>query len=196
VLFPVSCPVCGAEGAAPCPSCAARLRPAPALRCPPSLDECAAVLAYEGVGRELVARLKYRTNRAALGAVAAAMAALVDVERCDVVTWIPTSGARRRARGFDHAELLARAVARDVGRQCTRLLRRRAGPPQTGRSLAQRRRGPQFDVPRPPPPRVLVVDDVVTSGATLSSAATVLRAAGAREVRAVVAARTPPKVRH
>ena len=38
----------------------------------------------------------------------------------------------------------------------------------------------------------LLVDDVVTTGATITAAATVLRAAGAVEVRAVAAARTPP----
>jgi predicted amidophosphoribosyltransferase len=76
------------------------------------------------------------------------------------------------------------------------LLRRRPGPPQTGRSLIERRRGPSFDVRCPSPERVLVVDDIVTSGATVTAAALALRAGGALEVRAVVAARTPPKVRH
>jgi predicted amidophosphoribosyltransferase len=43
------------------------------------------------------------------------------------------------------------------------------------------------------PARVLLVDDVVTSGATLAAAARALRAAGAVEVHAVVAARTPAR---
>ena len=103
MLFPVTCPVCGGPGAAPCSSCAAQLRPAPVLRCPAGLDACAAVLSYDGVGRELVARLKYRANRAALSSVAAAMARLVEPEQVDVVTWVPTSSQRRRRRGFDHA---------------------------------------------------------------------------------------------
>ena len=196
MLFPISCPVCGHAGAAPCSSCVAQLHPAPVLRCPAGLDACTAVLSYDGVGRELVARLKYRANRAALSSLAAAMARLVEPEQVDVITWVPTSSQRRRRRGFDHAELLARAVARAVRRPCQSLLRRRPGPPQTGRSLAERRRGPSFDVRCPPPARVLIVDDVVTSGATATAAASALRAAGAREVRAVVAARTPPKVRH
>ena len=200
VLFPVSCPVCGGPGAAPCPSCAAQLLPAPPLPCPAGLDACVAVLSYDGVGRELVARLKYRANRAALASVAAAMARRVEPHDVDVVTWVPTSSQRRHRRGFDHAELLARAIARALGLPCRSLLRRRPGPPQTGRSLVERRRGPAFDVrrdvSRPSPARVLLVDDVVTSGASVTAAALALRAAGAAEVRAVVAARTPPKVRH
>ena len=124
------------------------------------------------------------------------MARLVEAEQVDLVTWVPTSSQRRRHRGFDHAELLARAVARAVRRPCQSLLRRRPGPPQTGRSLAERRCGPSFEARCPSPARVLIVDDVVTSGATVTAAASALRAAGALEVRAVVAARTPPKVRH
>jgi predicted amidophosphoribosyltransferase len=40
-----------------------------------------------------------------------------------------------------------------------------------------------------------VVDDVVTTGATISAAAGALRSAGAIEVRAAAAARTPLKAR-
>src|SRR3712207_7831548 len=54
----------------------------------------------------LVARLKYRNARASLAWLARAMAALVDRRGTDVVTWVPTTPARRRQRGFDQAELL------------------------------------------------------------------------------------------
>lgn len=195
MLLPVTCPVCGARGAAPCAGCAAGLRRAPSLACPPGADSCAALLAYEGVGRELVARLKYRNARAALPALARALAALVDSGAVDVVTWVPTTAARRRARGFDQAELLGRTVARGVGVPCRALLRRRPGPPQTGRPVEARRAGPSFDARRPAPARVLLVDDVITTGATVAAAARALRSAGAVEVHVLAAARTPPPVR-
>jgi predicted amidophosphoribosyltransferase len=167
------------------------MRPAPALPPPPGVDACNAVLAYDGPARELVARLKYRNHRSALGGLAAAMAATV-VDLPDVVTWVPTTPARRRQRGFDHAELLARAVARHLRRPCRALLGRGPGPPQTGRPLAERRAGPVLVARGPVAGRVLVVDDVVTSGATCAAAARALRRAGASAIDVVAAARTPP----
>ena len=193
MLLPVACPACGAIGAAPCPSCRAALRPAPSLPPPPGVSSCAAVVAYEGAGRELVARLKYHNARGALPWLADGMAALVGRTGGDVVTWAPTTAERRRRRGFDQGGVLAAAVARRTGLACRPLLRRLPGPAQTGRSRDERLAGPSLVLRRGArvPPRVVLVDDVVTTGATLASAARVLRAAGAEEVNAVVAARRP-----
>jgi predicted amidophosphoribosyltransferase len=193
VLFATTCPVCGATGAAPCAACASKLRPAPDLPTPDGLDELVAALSYTGTGRELVARLKYRNARAVLPALADAMASLVDAGSVDVVTWAPTSAARRRQRGFDQARLLARAVARRLHRPCRSLLARQPGPPQTGRPKWERIAGPQFTATRRPPPRVLVVDDVVTTGATMLAVAHALKTSGAVVVKGAAAARTPLK---
>ena len=187
--------MCGALGAAPCPACAAELRPAPALPPPPTVDSCRALLAYEGAGRELVARLKYRNARSSLPFLADRLAALVDDDTpVDVVTWAPTTAVRRRQRGFDQAELLARALARRLRVPCRRLLVRPPGNAQTGQPLDVRRAGPTFHParpsPPPSPPHVLLVDDVVTSGATVAAAARTLKANGAVQVHVVAAART------
>ena len=197
MLIPVSCAACGARGAAVCRACAAELRPAPNLPPPAGVDRCVAVFAYDGPARDVVARIKYRNHRAVLDGLAASMASAIGAAGIDVVTWAPTTAARRRERGFDHAELLAGAVAARLGVDVRRLLRRRPGPPQTGRSLGARRRGPDLV----PTGRlhghgdchVLVVDDVVTSGATAAAAAAALRRAGASRVTVLAAARTPPR---
>ena len=199
-VLPLRCAMCGRAGAAPCPACWAALRPPPpGLAVPAGLDGCRSLLRSEGVGRELLARLKYRNARSIVAWLAEGMArlavALAAGQAFDVVTWAPTSVARRRARGFDQGEVLARAVARRLGVPCRPLLVRLPGPPQTGRSRAERRLGPAFVARRGPPGRrILVVDDVVTSGATLSAAARALRAAGADVVMSVTAGRTPLKV--
>ena len=202
LLLPERCAVCGRAGPAPCRECWSSLRPAPVGPPPAGLDACRSLLRYEGAGRELLARLKYRNARGVVAWLAAGMAslarALVRRGGLEVVTWAPTSAERRRARGFDQGEVLARAVARRLALPCRPLLVRRPGPPQTGRTREERWRGPAFVARRGPPlsgARVLLVDDVVTSGATLSAAARALREAGAEVVMSVTAGRTPLKVR-
>lgn len=192
-LFPLACPGCGRAGRPLCDPCREQLRQAPAAPPPPGVDAWWAPFAYAGPARELVARLKYRNVRAVVPWLAVAM--VTEWARTgtsvDLVTWAPTTPRHRRDRGFDPAELLARAVARRAGARSGALLTRRPGPPQTGLDAAARRVGPQFVRRRPSPARVLLVDDVATTGATLSAAACALRDAGASQVFALTAARTP-----
>jgi ComF family protein len=195
-VFPAWCPGCGRPAEPVCAGCARSLRAPPALPSPAGVDRWLAPFAYEGVARELIARVKYRRTRATVPWLAMNMAGLVTAagahQGVGLVTWTPTTTARHHARGFDHAEALARALARDLGLRARPTLRRRAGPPQTGQPAAARRAGPRFDLRGGAlPPRVLLVDDVATTGATIAAAADALRRGGVVSVIAVTAARTP-----
>lgn len=193
VFLPVSCPLCGDPGPAPCPRCVAGLRPAPPLAPPPGVDRCLALVAYEGAGADLVAGIKYHNRREALPGFGRALAALaggVGGGRAATVTWIPTTTRRRRLRGFDHAQLLARHVSAELGVPCQPTLVRGAGPAQTGATRHERLTGPRLWGVRGLRGLVLAVDDVVTTGATASAAAHALRASGADEVWILAAART------
>jgi len=106
---------------------------------------------------------------------------------------VPAHPGRRRARGFDPAELLARALARKIGLPLARPLWRSAkAQRQLGASRDERRAGGRlgFEARGPAPRMAILVDDVHTTGATLSACAAALKEAGARRVVAITWART------
>ena len=151
-----------------------------------------AALPFDGVARQVVHGLKYRNRRTVARQLAKLMVRRLRIGPIDVVTWAPTSGARARSRGYDQAELLARAVAGELGVPCRRLLYRCHGSSQTGHTRAQRLLGPSFRARAAHKHlRVLLIDDVVTTGATLVAARDALLLAGVGTVICAAAAATP-----
>lgn len=118
------------------------------------------------------------------------------LQSVDVVVPVPLHSARRRERGYNQAELIAKPLAR--------LLRLPLGPyllirtrPRPSRLLLSRRerwltvRG-AYEIrqgARVDNLRVLLVDDVFTTGATLDACARALRKAGANTVIGLTVAR-------
>lgn len=97
----------------------------------------------------------------------------------DVVTWVPTPRARVRARGADHARLLACRLARRLELPCHRLL-----------EVDTRGASTRYEVHgRLPATSVLLVDDLVTTGRTVWRCSTALRRAGAGSVAVAAVAR-------
>ncbi len=190
MLFPVTCPLCGTAGAAPCAACIRRLRPAGRPLPPPGLDELRCLVDYDATGSQLVAALKYRNARRLVPWLAAALGALLPPD-VHVITWAPTTPVHRHRRGFDQAAVLARATGRRGGVRVQNLLQRVDRRSQTGRSRRERLAGPRFvarttDVGG----LVVVIDDVVTTGATLAASAEALRRIGAPRVVGLAVAHT------
>ncbi len=109
-----------------------------------------------------------------------------------IMTWVPLGRRRKRSRGFDQAQAIARVLSRETGWPAERLLRRdRETDPQARRGAADRRTAlaGAFSATGPPPPVVVIVDDILTTGATAAACARVLVEAGARTVGLVTLAR-------
>ncbi len=194
MMFLTTCAGCNAPGDTLCRRCRFALVSTPAVS---AAHGVRAAMPFDGVGRAVVHGLKFRNRRGAARQLAALMVRRLlpegDSRRgVDLVTWAPTSAARVAERGFDQAEMLARAVAKELGVPCRRLLYRTHGAPQSGHDRAARLHGPTFRARAPRPGlHVLLVDDVVTTGATLHAAAESLRHAGIADVRCIAAAATP-----
>lgn len=116
----------------------------------------------------------------------------------DVLTWVPVSRQRKWKRGYDQTELVARAVARELGVPAIRcLVKSRHNQPQSTLKDAARRRANVLGVYRCPSPelvqgkRVLLLDDIITTGSTISECAKVLQLAGAQEVNCAALAVAP-----
>jgi ComF family protein len=162
-------------------------------RRPPAVAHSRAIGPYTGSLRDIIHALKYDGCRSLAPKLALRMresgaALLVDA---DVVVPVPLHRRRHRARGFNQAEELARGLGHRVA---LALRRRRATRSQTDLPAARRHANVRdaFALRRRADVRglrVVIVDDVCTTGATLEACARVLRAAGAREVSALTAAR-------
>jgi len=193
-MFATRCAGCNQPGDLVCHRCRFSLA---ASRPPHSDSEVVAALPFDGVARQLVLGLKYRNRRGVARLLARLIVRRVRPTAVDLVTWAPTSATRARRRGYDQAELLARALARELGVPCRRLLYRAHGAaPQTGLARADRLGNPAFRARTARRGlRVLLVDDVVTTGGTLAAAAAALRDAGFDDVVCIAAAATPSATR-
>lgn len=210
IVFPRRCVGCGVRGALLCPACEAGLpwltepicascgsvgvHDAPNPRCPGPRGPLAEILvacAFEGAVRRAVHALKYRLARdhaPLLGALLARAQAL-NLGGIDALVPIPLSEARRRARGFNQAELIARELSAHLGLPLVAdvVVRVRDTEAQVGKTAAERRDNVRDAFGCLDPSLVsgqclALVDDVTTTGATLRACADSLLAAGAASV--------------
>jgi len=185
------CVSCGARDWSPCPQCVALFESA----APITVDgtrTASALVEFDGPARDVILAFKYAGARSLAPWFAGALVADLPAD-IDVITWAPTTRRRRRVRGYDQAELIARALG-GVAAVPSRALLRRVdnNAAQTGRSAASRLVRPEYRLRRSVKSlRIVLVDDVITTGATIESAAGCLLADEAKSVDVLVLARTP-----
>ena len=206
-----------------CPNCRLGLPPVPQPACArcgaplgtgeaPSCLECAewpnelasarAACLLESPARELVHALKYQGWRGVGDFMGAEMARRASAaERgADFVVPIPTSARNFRRRGYNQAEVIAAALAEEMGIPLLACLeRRRQEGTQTALNPMQRRANVSGafvmveacgDLVRGR--RILLVDDVITTGATILAAVSALVLDGPATVAAYAFSRTVP----
>lgn len=175
----------------------------------PPFERAVAYGSYDGALRDLVHLLKFGQVRPASqvlgGMLAYSIAALEPSLPSGTIAVVPVPlhAHKRSQRGFNQAELIARAALKQLSRSgnnrfelCVRsLVRLRDTGSQIGLTRHQRRQNLRGafsvrDAASISNRDVLLIDDVYTTGATASECARVLRRAGAARVWVVTVGRT------
>jgi len=197
LIFPYipSCVVCGVEkgvDAYLCPACKKELDKRRAGRSAAGEFDAYSAYDYDGPAARLVRRYKYGGDKWLCAFMADAMTETCDVTGFDVVCHVPLHDKRRKSRGFDQAEELAKTIAGKTGKPYVCALKRiRNTPTQTKLNAARRQENMRgaFESVQRVSGRVLLVDDVLTTGATTGECAEALMDAGAKSVTVVTFAR-------
>jgi len=167
----------------------------------------------EGVLEKIVEEYKYKSVRALYLPIAEMLDATLPCLPAEtVVVPMPTVARHVRMRGFDHTWLVAKELARRRGWKCERLVMRVKDSVQMGADRATRRKQAAEAYGLNPKASsrnfgrrgiklrelalglsetpFLVVDDVWTTGASMKAVCGLLEKAGAKDIAAVVLARS------
>lgn len=218
ILFPRKCPVCGRiiepKGALICPPCRRRvsLVSGPTcFRCGKELlsedaeycDDCArhphrftsgvVLMNYDSVARKILSDLKYHNKRDNADYLAAEAAVQLGEEieqmQADMLIPVPVHPRRKRVRGFNQAELLARRLGArlEIPVRTDLLKRVKNTLPQKELGSAARLNNllKAFAVRKTDElagKTVILVDDIYTTGSTAEACTRVLLEGGAKKV--------------
>ena len=188
-----ACPECGAPyGWLTCTECAHEWEPRATV--------CA--FSFEGVAARLAPTLKDHHELRLAPVIAAAMATALDEAaswpardgrprfdpaHIDAISFVPATAAAYRRRGFDHMELVSRALAAELDLPLADVLVRPLALDQRGLTREERAanaEGPIRSLEDLSDHRILLVDDVITTGSSMRAATRALLDAGAAEVTA------------
>ena len=209
ILYPARCPICHeiAKGKGTvCPKCRKKLiyiKEPKCKKCGRALereeqeycrdcqrfshafDRGAAVFAYDQVMRRSISMFKYHNRREYAKFYAEEMqkqcAHFLKICAPDVILPVPVHRGKKRKRGFNQAELVAKELGKRIGVpvDANYLKRIEKTTPQKELTRKQRKENLRkaFAVARPGVSyrRVLLIDDIYTTGATMDAISEILR---------------------
>lgn len=214
LIYPPKCLICGTMGEEwICKSCLSRIDPVPQPYCDrcghpllaPQCNNCLGRVSsfkaaraageYSGVFKDAIHQFKYSGHRMLASPLAHVLHnyletdADLDWNAADVIVPVPIHHVRKRLRGYNQSELLAKELSRLTGKPVVtgavkRIIRTKA---QVDLSRTGRRENMKgaFRVVSPEVikgKKVLLIDDVATTCSTVHECSLALRAGGATRV--------------
>ncbi len=159
-------------------------------------DEARSAVNYVGHAKELVHRLKYGSARYLAKTLSRYMLDVLLLEdwAANCITFVPMHKKRRRKRGYNQAELLARELSEKTNLPCLDLLektRETVNQAKLDRAARMENLNGVFAVTAKPPRSVILIDDVMTTGSTVNECCKTLKKAGAATVYVLTFASVP-----
>ena len=217
VIFPenIKCAFCGKElfdkrEVCVCEECLSKLSKIenPCLKCGVEIDDLAqycdicknqkhnftkaiACFSFEEFERNIIYKLKYDDGKYLAKTLAHFMAEKLKAESLDIdiVVPVPLATKRKKNRGYNQSELLAKEVCNLVGLKFENDVVLKTKETSTQTSLGYRKRAENLkdsfkicDKEKVKRKSVLIIDDVFTTGATANEIAKQLRTNGAKDV--------------
>ena len=160
---------------------------------------CVAPFYYEKEVRSSLLRFKFGNTPGYAQAYAPYVAACIQnalADQWDTLSWVPVSRRRLRERGYDQAEVLCRAVAKELDvTPIPLLVKHRHTKAQSSTGSAEKRKANVagayrlLDGADVKDRRILLIDDIITTGATMTECARTLGLGGAECVLCATVAR-------
>ena len=221
-VLPPSCPGCGIEGEILCKDCESKIDRLVGKHCQfcgqavrgsdicgdcrnraHSYEAYRGYGSYTGVLRDAILNLKYKNDIGIARVLAQYLENVVQTSNWDfdLVVPVPLSLQKLEERGYNQASRLAKPLAARLGKlyRPDSLMRIRETSSQVGLDFQARLENVQNAFRADPKiikgKSILLVDDVFTTGATLESAASELKLAGAKHVYALTLAKSDRNVK-
>lgn len=161
-------------------------------------DEARSAVNFDGRAKALVHRFKYGSAQYLAEYFAEFMLDVLFRSNWDfdAFTYVPMHKKRQKERGYNQAQLLAKALSGRTDAPCSDLLVKSVETPNQAKSNRSERMANlkgSFSCSVKPPEHVVLIDDVMTTGSTANECSRVLKKAGAKVVYVLTFASVPER---